>query len=498
MGLTDALSIANSGLYANEYALNVAAQNIANAGTAGYVKEDTTLSASTSAGVGTGVRVGATALDTNDALQNMLYGKNADVASYTTLSNTLSALSPLQGTTSSDTSATTDTLTDDLTTLENAFTALSATPDDSTAQGTVISDAQNLAANISTLSQAYQAERQTAEDTTAATVATVNTDLTTIGSLSTQIISLKAQHIDTADLENQRAGVMSDLSSQLSVSFSTTTTGDVLVKTADGTALPTRPTTNSVTLPSSTWPLSTSDTPLTAGSDAPAISLNGTDVTTSLTGGTLGANIQLRDTILPKMQAQMDSFSYSLASRFDAQGLTLFTDGDGNMPASAPTTTTPAGIVGLSSTLQVNPQIIANPSEIVSGTNAGDSDSVIADVLSYTFGTQLADGSTQPAAPTSGLGPGGTLSTGYSGAQSLGSLATALTAQQASVIAGATTSLTTASSVQTTLQAKVASISGVNTDDELSSIVTLQNAYAANAKVVSAVQSMFSSLIDAI
>ena len=52
--------------------------------------------------------------------------------------------------------------------------------------------------------------------------------------------------------------------------------------------------------------------------------------------------------------------------------------------------------------------------------------------------------------------------------------------------------------MQTTLQASLPASSGVSVDDEMSKIVALQNAYEANAKVVSSVESMFSALLSAI
>ncbi|GBQ65689.1 flagellar hook-associated protein FlgK [Ameyamaea chiangmaiensis NBRC 103196] len=499
MGISDALSIASSGLHSTEHALAVASQNVANASTTGYVKEVATQVAVSYGGIGGGVAVGATARDVNTALENLLYTKNADVSSYATLDNALSAISAVQGTTSSDSTTSTGTLSDVLGTLQSAFTTLSATPSDSTAQRTVVSDAQTVADTVNKLASAYQSERQTAQDSIVSTVSTINTDLTTIGSMSKQIMTLKAQGVDTADLENQRAAVMQDLSTQTSVSFSATANGDMLVRTSTGLALPTRPTTDGVTIPTSAWPLSTSAATLTSTSSVPAITLNGADVTSGLSGGTLGANIQLRDQTLPTMQAQLDSFSSALANRFDAQGLTLFSDSAGALPGSSSTQAPPDGVVGFSSMLSVNPAVTADPRLVVTGTRASSStSSIIGNVLSYTFGTTLADGTAQPAAPSQGLGASGTLSTGYAGTLSLGSLATALTANQASVISGASSSLQVATAAQTSLQTKVGTVSGVDTDSEMSTIVTLQNAYAANAKVVAAVQSMFASLIAAV
>ncbi|WP_304608358.1 flagellar basal body rod C-terminal domain-containing protein, partial [Gluconobacter kondonii] len=58
--------------------------------------------------------------------------------------------------------------------------------------------------------------------------------------------------------------------------------------------------------------------------------------------------------------------------------------------------------------------------------------------------------------------------------------------------------LTYATAVQTTLSAKVTSVSGVDVNTEMSKIVALQNAYTANAKIISSVQTMFSALLNAI
>lgn len=144
------------------------------------------------------------------------------------------------GSTSSDSGSSADS-SDEVGNLSNAITALVSTPSDATARATVISNAQTLASSINTLSSTYQAQRQAAQDSITAEISSVNTDLTTIGVLSKQIMSLKVQGMSTADLENQRAAAMSDLSSYMSVTYTETSKGDMLVKTADGTQLPTYP-----------------------------------------------------------------------------------------------------------------------------------------------------------------------------------------------------------------------------------------------------------------
>ncbi|GAN53797.1 flagellar hook-associated protein FlgK [Tanticharoenia sakaeratensis] len=504
MGLTDALSIASSGLNATQYALTVASQNISNANTAGYSAEVANVSSRAANGIGNGVSSGSTTIVTNAALTNALYTQNASVAGLTTTSSALSTITSLQGSTSAD-SGSSGTLSDTLGNVQTALISLTSTPTNSAAQSTVISNAQTLCQTIQTLGNAYQSARQTAQDGIVSSVSSVNTDLTTIGSLSSQIMSLTASGGSTADLENQRNAALSSLSSELSINYTTSANGDMTITTTNGTVLPTHDyDTSGAPTVSSTWPLSTQSASVSAGSaypgtgsDAlPGVTLNGRDVTSSLTGGTLGANITLRDTTLPTMQAQLDSFSSTLASRFDAQGMDLFTTASGATPGTSTTETAPGGIVGLSQQITVNPSYVSDPSSLVGGTSG--TTTAVQNVLSYAFGSTLADNSTQPDAPTTGLGVTGTLSTGYSGNTDILSLATALTANQAATANTASSGLTTAQTAQSSLSSKVASATGVSVDNEMANVVTLQNAYAANAKVVSAVQTMFTDLLNAV
>ena len=48
------------------------------------------------------------------------------------------------------------------------------------------------------------------------------------------------------------------------------------------------------------------------------------------------------------------------------------------------------------------------------------------------------------------------------------------------------------------MQSKLTASSGVSMDTELSNMVALQNAYGANARVVSAAQTMWNSLLTAV
>lgn len=514
MSLGLSLNIATGGLQNIESGLATISKNVTNASTEGYVSENAVSNSAVIGGKGVGVSTGHNALNISPPLQAALYGQNATVSGLTTMNNSLANLSAVQGTTSSSSGETNTigTLTNTLQSVTSSLTSLTNTPRSSAAQSTVVANAQTLTSNIQTLSSVYQAQRQGAQDGIVSTVSGINSDLTSIGKVSQQIMTVKSLGKDTSDLENKRFETMSQLSSKIGVTFSEKPNGDMTVNTQDGLQLPTRPDqigqpSDSQKLPTSSWPLSTSGTNVSPsmyyekGKDGgiPGISLNGRDVTNHLTGGTLGANISLRDNTYPGMQAQLDSFSHTLINRFDAAGLPLFTNGSSQPLSSDPSKTTPNGMVGLSSSISVNQKYVDSPSQLTTNSKGETGDTTATtNALNKAMGTSSAVTSGKLAAPTTSLGPNGSFSTGYSGEQGLSQLASALTSSQASTISNTTTDLSTASSVKTSLSTRVSNVSGVNVDSQMSNVVALQNAYTANAKVVSAVQSMFSALLNAV
>ena len=86
----------------------------------------------------------------------------------------------------------------------------------------------------------------------------------------------------------------------------------------------------------------------------------------------------------------------------------------------------------------------------------------------------------------------------YSGNQTILDLATTLTSSQAATANSASNSLTLSQTSQSNISTSFNTSSGVSVDTEMANVVSLQNAYAANAKVVSTVQSMFSALLNAV
>jgi flagellar hook-associated protein 1 len=491
-----ALSIATGGLANINRQLALVSQNVANASTPGYAAEVATQQSVVADGVGLGVRSGPATRDVDAALQAEVFSQNAIVAGLQTRQNALQAIDAAQGTPGQNTD-----IASLLGNLQNQFSTLLNDPSSLAQQSQVVSSATTLAQNINTLSNAYVAQRQTAQDNIVSEVATLNTTLNTIGGLSDKIISLHSTGRSTADLENQRDAAVATLSQLVGVKVLQQSNGDVLITTPAGLPLPIRGATN---------PLSTSDVnvlPETSypGGGIPPIMLGGIDVTTQLQGGQIGANIALRDSTLPTDQAEIDEFAQNLASRFSAQGLYLFTDPAGTVPIPA-APPVQANYVGFAATIQVNPLVQATPSLVRDGTvplppppqPSGGSTVVIQHVLTYTFGPDQAPGVPQPASNTSDLGPAGTLNAPYSAPPTLGGIAATMLAAQAQDSATTSAQVDTERAVQTTLAGKLSAQSGVNMDTEMSKMIQLQNAYGANAKIIAAVQAMWTQLLQSV
>jgi len=166
--------------------------------------------------------------------------------------------------------------------------------------------------------------------------------------------------------------------------------------------------------------------------------------------------------------------------------LPFFTDG--SAPYTGAVTGGIAQSVGYAGRIEVNPALVATPTDLVtyqSGTQSGDPTrpNFLASQLTYanlTFSPQTGIGSaTSPYTGTLSSYIGQVLSTQGAAAASAQSLS-----QGQDVVVN-------------TLQQSFNSASGVNVDNEMANLLTLQNAYSANARVLTTVNQMFSTLLQA-
>ncbi len=504
MGLDTALSIANSGLSAISQSLTLVSQNIANASTPGYAVELESTESVDAGGQASGTRSTVPTLATDGALQNQLNDATAQAAAADVTNSALANIQPALGTV-----AVGDDLNSQLTALQNSFSNLLNDPSSQPQQAAVITAASTHAQTINGVSDTYDQARQNAQNSLVTEVGQLNSALAEIGDLSNQIIVLQGEGQSTVDLENQRNAATATITGLVDAHFVALPNGDLQVYTASGAQLPTRQT-NPLSIASA----DVGPSVFYPGGGLPGITLDGVDVTNAFNSGQIGANVTLRDSTIPTYQAELDEFSNTLADRFDAQGLTLFTNSSGALPVSS-SPPVQSGYVGFATTIEVNPVVAATPSLVRDGTRsvlAGDPGGgspytpnpqnlagftgLITRILSYTFSDDSQAGTPQPVPNTTGLGPSGTLAAPFGPPASLTDFATAIIGSQSADSQNADTEATDTAAVQTSLQNKLTGETGVSMDTEMTDMIALQNAYAANAKIITSVQELLTDALE--
>ena len=131
-------------------------------------------------------------------------------------------------------------------------------------------------------------------------------------------------------------------------------------------------------------------------------------------------------------------------------------------------------------TIQVNPSLIANNALLLQGASGPDpsiSQSLFANLgKNYTFAA-------------AGAFTNSTTTT-------LGSYSSQIIGQAASTAASSKDNSTFQSQLQSQLASQAGAVSGVNIDEELSNLIQYQNAYSANARVITVIQTLYQTLMQ--
>ena len=506
MSLDLALNVARSGLAAVQRGLAQNAQNISNAETAGYTRKAVAQESLVAGGQPMGLRTAEARREVDAALVARLDASRAAAAGAAAREDLLSGVEAAHGTGEGG-----DGLADALAGLRSGLLALRGAPADTGKQMAAVEGARGVAEGLNRLSDAIGAARQRAQDGIVEEVAAVNATLREIAGLSLKIKTGGDGAL--ASLEDQRDLAVARLSESLEVRAVRQPGGDLLLVARGGVVLPLDPdrdvlaTTGASVAPGSSF----------AAGTLPGVTLNGIDVTGQLGGGRLGEYVALRDSTLPRYQAEADVLASTLAGRLDAQGLRLFTDAQGGGVPDPAASYAGSSQVGFAGRIRLDPAVEANPALLRDGTHAvagsaggptaftpnpaggpAGFTTLLDRVLDFGLGTRASAGAPWPAIRTGGLGPDGTLQSPFVAPQDLDAYAARVAAAQTGDRAAATEARTAAEELRGALEQKFGKQSGVDPDAEMAAMVALQNAYAANARVLGTVQSMWDSLLAAV
>ncbi len=378
---TLSLNSALSGLKAAQKTLDVISSNISNASTPGYTRKILPQETLIVGGTANGVTLDAIMRNVDKSLLRDLTTQTSVSAGASVENTFLARIQSFHGASDAQTA-----ISNQIGNLSDAFSTLSLSPDNTAALNSVVTAAQQVASTFNKFTQLVQQQRNDADTQISNDVSAVNQQLNTVAALNRQITQLTAQGRSTADLEDQRDTAVKAIAKYMQVSSFTSDNNQLVVMTKQGQTL-VDSTAHQLVFAAKTQSASTSY-PATA-SGLFIDSATGTEVTQGSVGGEMGALFKLRDDTLPTYQAQMDELAQKMSSRFDAQGLRLFTDSTGNVPASV-ADPAPVTYNGYAGTIQVNAAVVADPTLLRSGTYGQiiqtGSNEIIRKVSEFAFG----------------------------------------------------------------------------------------------------------------
>lgn len=483
MSLSSAISNSLSGLTAAARGTEVVSTNIASKSVAGFARRELELSSRIYAANGGGVSIDGISRLINSGLLSESRQSQATAARSGILTEFHAAMETSFGTANDSTS-----LMSVLTAFDTSLISASARPDSEVRLREVFDSAVALSDKVNSIAQSIEDARTQADKSISTDVGRLNDTLGRIAELNRQITTLKSQGHDASSLIDARQAAIDDISDIVPVVEVGRENGRIALFTKGGATLldgsePAR-------IEFSASGHVTADMDVSNGSLS-LITLNGKPLSESemaiLSGGSLAANFEIRDKTAPAYQTQVDALARELYDRFSGPQVDpslsvgqhgLFSDHDNDLAAG----NEPGLANRISVSTEFNPDSGGALWRIRAGMNAPDAGDSGNSSLLLAMSSALSE-NRSPASPS--------LS---NASRSMLTLATEQASQAASFrIRSESTNLqneTQLNSLKTALLS-----GGVDTDTEMQSLLMLENAYAANAKVLQTANDMLDELL---
>jgi len=463
--LTALLDLSHNSLEANQAALDITSNNVANANTPGYTDEVATWQESDSVQLSANALVGegasVSAVSQRDPVLNQQVNIQTQLeASSASESTALNDLQSIFGITTTSTTAASTTLGTDMNAFFSSLSALEASPSDSSVRQNVLSSATTLATDFNTASSQIAQQTSALNQQVTGVVSEVNSLTASIATLNLQI-GASSPNADAGTLEDQRQQDLTQLSQYIGFSETRTESNGLTLTTANGTPL---------VSDGQPYALSTSivngkvDVISASGEDITPV-LNGT--VSGITGGSLGGMLKARDQDLPTVSTALDSLAYAVGGAVNAvneQGL----DANGN--AGGAIFNLPASSTGAASTISV---AASGPSAIAAAAvGEGTSGSTNATALGAIANDPLMNG------------------------QTASQFYALMLTQLGDTVSGVSNENTTQKASLTQLTTQQSSLSSVSLDQEAANLTLYERSYEAASKVFTIVDELMASALN--
>jgi flagellar hook-associated protein 1 FlgK len=482
--IANAFSSALSGLTAASKAAELVSSNIANASTAGYGRRQLNLTSDATYSNAQGVRIVGTSRVVDLPLVSDRRLAQAEKGGAETISAFYQRIETMIGTPDQSSS-----INGRVAAFSAALTEAASHPESEPRLASVAATAISLVTGIAAVGKDIQQARTAADTEIGAEVTQLNESLQRAEQINLQIRRAFGAGQDTSALQDQRQQLVDQIAQIVPLREMQHDDGSISLYTTGGGVL--------LDAKASVFgfsPTSAISPPMTLQSGGlSGLTLNGRSVPTSgdsspILGGSLAANFTIRDDLGVGAQAQIDAVARDLVERFqDPTVDATRAPGDAGLFTDKGAAFDPANEVGLAQRLAVNPA--GDPAQggalwrlrdgLGAATPGNFGDSALLTSLRSAF--------TADRTPVSG--------DFMSGARSFSVLASDLLSSTASAKLSAQGQATYATTRLNTFTAMEAQ-GGVDTDQEMQSLLQIEKSYAANAKVMKAVDEMIQRLLD--
>jgi flagellar hook-associated protein 1 FlgK len=459
--ISSAFNLISQALDANQSALSIVANNVANANTTGYTREIANFEENqpiTIGGVsyGTGVtETGATSVRDNVLQERLIQQQQLASASGARLTalNTVQALfTPASGAAGS----TAGEIGTDITSFFSSISSLEASPTSNPLRQQVLSSASTLAGDISNAATSLEGQKSALDQNASAVTSQVNALTSAIADLNHQIQSTSAA-AGAGTLEDLRQQDISQLSQLVGINQITTDNSGLSITTTSGQTLVSEG--NSFQLTTGTVSGSTH------------FFVGTTDVTSQLAngGGELGGYLTARDVDIPSVLASLDQLAYSVSTQVNTVN-NAGTDQSGDNLNAGNIFSQPAQVTGSASSMAVE---MTDPSHIAAaalGQGLGDN----------TNATAMANLGNQ------------SIVNGQKPSDYYSNFVTAL----GSTIAGVQAENTAQNASVTQLQSQNSALSSVNLNDEAAFMQQFERSYQAASQVFTMLDQIMASALN--
>jgi flagellar hook-associated protein 1 FlgK len=307
MGLDGLLDIGKSALSSAQQALTVTGQNVANVNTPGYSRQEAVLTERSPVNgspgqVGTGVQVTQIRRIVDSFINRELTSSNAVLGQLNISNDQLSQIQNIFGDSNNQGIGT------QLTEFFKSLQDVASSPSEVTPRSVLLAKADFLTSGFNQVAGELSARRSSVNDQVKQTITEINSLTTQVADLNSKIVSAEMTGQNANDLRDQRDQAINDLAQRIDISVIDGGNGALSVFVGRGQVV----VENNVSRN-----LVAVESPDNGGLVNVQYDMGNTkssNISPLISGGRLGGLLNIRDTIIPGLQASFDKLSASLVN----------------------------------------------------------------------------------------------------------------------------------------------------------------------------------------